>query len=84
MLPQCNGWFDELLWSPYGYTVCEFVTSKDPGCGNTGRYGENDNSWRSGFIKAISHYSNVNKLVSQRDFIYEFKSHGSSMGIVGY
>jgi len=58
--------------APYGYTVYEYATPRDQGCTNGGAYGENDNSWRHGFLKSISKYNSSGKLVARDEWEAEF------------
>jgi hypothetical protein len=62
--------------APNGYSVFEFITSKDHP--NGGEFGDIDSSWMRGYIKKISHYNSNNALISQQtndlDFLPSYAS----------
>jgi hypothetical protein len=58
---------------PNGFTVYTYTTPADNGCQNTGRFGNEDNSWKIGFLKTVAEYNSsgdlVKKMESQRSFV---------------
>ena len=59
--------------APHGYTVYEFVTSKD--FPNGGSYGQIDESWQRGMVKRITQFNSSNRMIqqTQNNYIPEFR-----------
>jgi hypothetical protein len=56
--------------APYGYSVYDFITSKD--FPNGGCYGEFDESWRRGYVKRVAQYTSAGICVNERKFEYDW------------
>jgi hypothetical protein len=69
--------------TPYGYSVYTFTTPADEGIQNTGPYGNEDNSWKVGFLKSMAQYGSTGKLVKKMESERLFVPSAISMPTVG-
>ncbi len=64
--------------TPNGFTVYEFVTAKDSP--NDGRYGDYDNDWKRGMLKAVKVYDKNSRLLSKDTTLFEVKEAKQILG----